>query len=363
MRGPNSSGTAGKMALGRWVVMAGVLGLGLALSRPSVGEEPQRWRQHDRQRPLPDVVSPSKSPASVPPPSDAVVLFDGTDLHQWQGPDGTTTRWKVEDGCMLPTPESGPIATRDAFGDIQMHLEWMSPTPPKGDGQGRGNSGVYLMGKYEVQVLDSYQNTTYADGQAAALYGQYPPLVNASLPPGEWQNYDIVFRRPRFNPDGSLATPTKITVFHNGILVQDGSELWGGTNWLLFNTYEAHPDSLPLALQDHGNPVRFRNVWLRKLADPRHLGPALLEAQDAFPMTPEQLDKFVGTYHTDDGSDSLVRRDADRLVVEFFYHLFVLKPTAASTFDVLSSDISVRFSDPPEEVDIDLIGSPEHGHR
>jgi hypothetical protein len=148
---------------------------------------------------------------------------------------------------------------------VQLHVEWAAPSPPSGDGQNRGNSGVFLMGRYEVQVLDSYRNTTYPDGQAAALYGQYPPLVNASRPPGEWQTYDIVFRRPRFDANGKLLSKARVTVFHNGVLVQDAVELTGPTAHHARPAYSAHPDRLPILLQDHGDPVRYRNIWLRNL--------------------------------------------------------------------------------------------------
>ncbi|MGB6682272.1 MAG: DUF1080 domain-containing protein, partial [Candidatus Acidiferrum sp.] len=159
----------------------------------------------------------------------------------------------------------GYIYTKQAFGDCQLHVELREPTPPHGESQERGNSGVFLMGLYEVQVLDSYENKTYADGQASALYGQYPPLVNASRPPGQWQWYDIVFHGPRFGPGGKLLRKAHVTVFHNGVLVQDNVELTGPTENGARPPYKAHPEKLPLALQDHGDPVRFRNIWIREL--------------------------------------------------------------------------------------------------
>ena len=157
------------------------------------------------------------------------------------------------------------IHTADGFGDVQLHVEWMAPDPPRGSDQDRGNSGVFLMGKYEVQVLDSWQNVTYPDGQASAVYGQYPPLVNASRKPGQWQSYDIIFRRPRFGSDGSVRSPAIITVLHNGILVQDHVELTGPTAHQRRPPYEVHPDRLPIGLQDHEHPVRYRNIWIRNL--------------------------------------------------------------------------------------------------
>jgi hypothetical protein len=166
---------------------------------------------------------------------------------------------------MEVVPGTGSIETARGFGDAQLHIEWRTPTPAKGEGQERGNSGVFLMGRYEVQVLDSYQNVTYPDGQAAAIYGQFPPLVNASRPPGEWQTYDIVFHAPRFDASGKLLSPARMTVLHNNVLVQDNVTLVGPTANRQQPPYSAHPDKLPISLQDHGNPMRFRNIWIREL--------------------------------------------------------------------------------------------------
>jgi hypothetical protein len=199
------------------------------------------------------------------PPSDAIVLFDGKDLSEWQGANGTQAKWKVENGYMEVVRGTFGISTRQGFGDCQLHVEFRTPFPATGEGQGRGNSGVFLMSKYEVQVLDSYENKTYPDGQAAAVYGQYPPLVNASRPPGQWQSYDIIFRRPRFDKDGKLLNPARLTVLHNGVLVQDNVELTGPTGHHERPPYQPHADRLPISLQDHGNPVRYRNIWLRDL--------------------------------------------------------------------------------------------------
>jgi hypothetical protein len=211
------------------------------------------------------VVRPGAPALPVAPPADATVLFGGAGLEKWSSPDGAPAKWRVADGAFEVVPRTGTLSTRDVFGDVQLHIEWMSPNPPKGRDQDRGNSGVFLMGKYEVQILDSYDSTTYADGQAGALYGQYPPLVNASRPPGEWQSYDIVFHRPRFDAAGKVLTPARFTILHNGILVQDNAELVGPTAHTTRPPYEAHADRLPITLQDHGHPVRFRNVWIRDL--------------------------------------------------------------------------------------------------
>jgi hypothetical protein len=220
---------------------------------------------HSRSRPAPPIVKAGAPALPVPPPADAIVLFDGTSLSKWVGQDGSEPKWRVADGAFEVVARTGGIATRDHFGDVQLHVEWVSPNPPRGTDQDRGNSGVFLMGRYEVQVLDSYNSVTYADGQAAALYGQYPPMVNVSRPPGEWQSFDIVFHRPRFDAAGKATSPARFTVFHNGVLVHDNVELVGPTAHTTRPPYEAHPDRLPISLQDHGHPVRFRNIWLRDL--------------------------------------------------------------------------------------------------
>lgn len=223
------------------------------------------WPIHSMDRPQPPVVTPAPGAGIAAPPGDAVVLFDGHDLSAWRSDSGAPPRWSVRDGYFEVRPGTGALSTVRAFGDCQLHVEWAAPTPPHGEGQERGNSGVFLMGRYEVQVLDSYRNRTYPDGQAAAIYGQYPPLVNASRPPGDWQAYDIIFHRPRFDARGGLVSPARMTVFHNGILVQDDVTLTGPTAHKRRPPYVAHPDRLPLSLQDHGDPVRFRNVWVREL--------------------------------------------------------------------------------------------------
>jgi hypothetical protein len=227
-----------------------------------------KWKIHDMNRPVPPVVTPgtaSTQDSPGRPPSDATVLFDGSDLSKWQHKDGTPAKWKVENGYAEVAPKTGYIYTKQAFGDCQLHVEFREPTPPHGDSQERGNSGVFLMGLYEVQVLDSYENKTYADGQASAVYGQYPPQVNTSRPPGQWQWYDIVFHGPRFDASGKLLRPARETVFHNGVLVQDNVELSGPTEHGERPPYKPTPEKLPLALQDHGDPVRFRNIWIREL--------------------------------------------------------------------------------------------------
>ncbi len=212
--------------------------------------------------PVPPVVA---VPAETGIPADAVVLFDGTNLDAWEAEQGGPAAWSVAEGVLTVAPGAGGIRTKRGFADCQLHLEWRSPAVVTGEGQGRGNSGVYLQGRYEVQVLDSFENPTYANGQAASLYKESAPLVNACRAPGQWQSYDIVFTAPRFNGDGSVRSPAVVTVFHNGVLVQDHVALGGPTAWIGHPPYEKHPFLQPLALQDHGDPVSFRNIWIREL--------------------------------------------------------------------------------------------------
>jgi Domain of Unknown Function (DUF1080) len=236
--------------------------------------------------PVPPVVA---APAGGVP-SDAIVLFDGTSLDAWEPAKAENPMWRIEDGAMvvvagkaapeeaarvaatpgrLPDFPHGGIRTRQSFGDVQLHLEFRTPAKIEGKGQGRGNSGVFFMGRYEVQVLDSHDNPTYVNGQAGSIYKQSPPLVNASRPPGEWQTYDIVFFAPRFAADGSLASPARITAFHNGVLVQHNTILTGPTEYRGAPKYAPHAAKLPLELQEHGNPVAFRNIWVREMIFPQ----------------------------------------------------------------------------------------------
>ena len=231
-------------------------------------QDPGQWTIHDPDRPLPPVVTPGGTGPGDPgalPPADAIVLFDGADLSQWIREEGGPARWKVENGYMEVVGRSGSVSSVKGFGDCQLHLEYAMPDPPSGQGQSRGNSGVFLMGLYEIQILDSFENVTYADGMMGAVYGQYPPLVNACRRPGQWQTLDIIFRRPRFGADGKLLSPARFTVIHNGVLIHENVEPTGPTSWRRRPPYEAHPERLPVSLQDHGYPVRFRNIWIRDL--------------------------------------------------------------------------------------------------
>ena len=225
------------------------------------------YRVHDSERPRPPVVTPPEpgtQQAPGCPPSDAAALFAGTDLSQWEDNNGGPAQWKVENGYMEVVPGTGDIRTRQHFGDGQWHIEWATPEVVEGESQGRGNSGVFLMGQYEVQVLDSYDNPTYADGSAGAIYGQCPPLVNASRRPGEWQTYDIVWIAPRFEGN-VVSTPARLTVFHNGVLIHHDKELIGPTAHKTVEPYTFHPKTGPLVLQDHKDLVKFRNIWHRPL--------------------------------------------------------------------------------------------------
>jgi hypothetical protein len=282
----------------------GTLSFSMLLAAPDPA-----WLVHDRERPLPPVVTPgtfSSQDEPGRPPSDAIVLFDGKDYSQWVASDGSPTKWVVKDGALVCVPGSGYIRTLQSFGDCQLHIEWAAPTPTEGSGQGRGNSGVFFgNGRYETQVLDSYENPTYADGSAASIYGQYPPLVNATRAPGQWQTYDIIWTAPKFDAEGKLLSPARITTLHNGVLVQNNVELTGPVPWIGRPAYHAHPERLPIAMQDHGNPVRFRNIWVRELGKHRH---------KEFLLTNSLLDSYAGDYAQGKGNKVKIRRLPDGLL-------------------------------------------------
>ncbi len=228
-----------------------------------------KWHVHDPNRPVPPVVKPGATFShGASPPADATVLFDGTDLSHWTDDKGGAPQWVIHGDYMECKPHSGYIYTKEKFGDFQLHLEWAEPTNAAGHSQERGNSGVFLQGVFEIQVLDSYKNPTYPDGQCGALYGQSPPLANACKMPGEWQSYDIVFEAARWDENHKLVRPASVTVIQNGVLVQNHQALLGPTGHKILANYDKElPPTGPLALQDHGNPIRFRNIWIRSIPD------------------------------------------------------------------------------------------------
>jgi hypothetical protein len=225
-----------------------------------------KWHVHDPNRPKPPVITPpERFSQGAAAPSDAIILFNGKDFSNWQGQQGEV-KWKLE-GDYMETTKSGRIRTKDEFGDFQLHLEFATPSKVEGKGQGRGNNGLNIFGKYEIQILDSYQNETYADGQASAIYGQFPPLVNASKPPGEWQTYDVIFEAPRWDEAGKLTKKAHVTVLHNGVVVHHRRELHGPTGHRNIGNYNRPQSKGFIELYEHGNPVRFRNIWIRPLGD------------------------------------------------------------------------------------------------
>jgi hypothetical protein len=228
----------------------------------------QPWKVHDAARPRPRKVKPGLPLLAEAPPSDAIVLFNGKDLSEWvttpRGGSAQEPKWKIENGYMEVVPRSGRLVTKQKFGNCQLHLEWMIPKGVEGAGQGRGNSGVELMMRYEIQVLESSENVTYADGQAASIYGQWPPLVNVSQPQGEWNVYDIFFEAPKFDGE-KVTTPAYVTIVHNGVLVHHHQAILGAAIHRKVATYTPHGAEEPLSLQDHGQLVRYRNIWIRRL--------------------------------------------------------------------------------------------------
>jgi hypothetical protein len=250
----------------RGVLAVGLIPVALAMLQPARAVRAQQAHGDPKLtevwEPVPSVVTPGVGTA---PPSDAIVLFDGRDLSHWQQADGTAARWAVADGAMTVVKGTGDLRTKRAFGDCQLHVEWRTPSTVKGEGQGRGNSGVFLQERYEVQVLDSFNNRTYSNGQAASFYKQHIPQVNASRPPGEWQTYDIIYTAPRFGDDGKVLRPAYATVLHNGVLVQHHVEIKGTTAYIGAPRYEKHGAREPLELQDHGDPVSYRNIWIREI--------------------------------------------------------------------------------------------------
>jgi len=304
-----------------------------------LAEPDPNWLGHDRERPLPTPITPgtfSSQEQPGKPPSDATVLFDGKDLSPWVAMDGSPTKWVIHDGALECVPGSGYVRSLQSFGDCQLHVEWAAPTPPQRTSQDRGNSGVFFgFGRYEVQVLDSYQNKTYADGSAASVYGQYPPLVNASLPPGQWQVYDIVWTAPRFDENGAVTSKARVTVFQNGVLVQNNVELTGPTGWIGRVPYKPHPTRMPIAFQDHGNPVRYRNVWVRELGNPRHKELMLSDAL---------LESYAGDYGSGKSRIVKIRRLPDGLLsLTLSENELVMHAESQTHFYALTTDVQCDF--------------------
>ena len=263
------------------------------------------WAVHDMNRPQPPIIQAEAGK----PPSDAIVLFDGTSLDKWCADNGEPTKWIINDGAMECVPRAGYIRTKESFGDCQLHVEWATPVKVEGNGQGRGNSGVFLMGQHEVQVLDSFNNPTYADGQAASVYAENPPMVNACRAPGEWQTYDIIFHQPVWEGN-VMKFPGSVTVLHNGVLVQDHWEFEGMSTHLTRRPVSKYGEKGPLRFQDHGNPVRFRNVWIREIpsryANTTHGGPGVKE-EDVMALRKETAAKLYEQVNFDNKFDALRR--------------------------------------------------------
>ncbi len=310
-----------------------IAALQLAGGPAGLAQPDPNWIDHDRNRPQPPVVAPataSTQEQAGKPPSDAVVLFDGKDLSQWVSMDGSPTKWITRDGYMECVKGSGYMRTLQNFGDCQLHVEWATPMPGEGKGQGRGNSGVFVgLDRYEIQVLDSYQNPTYADGGAGSVYGQYPPLANVTRPPGEWQIYDIVYTAPRFDPVGKLLSAARLTVFQNGVLIQNNVELTGPTGWLDRAPYQAHPEKQPISLQDHGNPVRFRNIWVRELGKP---------GKQEFTLATAVLDRYTGSYDPIE-----ITREGSQLAARLGGHKFLLFAESPTKFFAKTTDVQIEF--------------------
>jgi Domain of Unknown Function (DUF1080)/Domain of unknown function (DUF3471) len=326
------------------LIAASCVVVGLAADEDRPDARASRWRQHDMRRPKPPVVEPAEQGTAARPPKDAIILFDGTNLEAWKSHTGEAARWKVSGGVLETAPGAGMIETKQSFGDIQLHVEWAAPAPPHGTGQDRGNSGVFLMGQFEIQVLDSFQAETYADGQAGSIYGQYPPLFNASRPPGESQTYDIAFRRPRFDDAGRLLEPARVTVFHNGILIQNNEEPFGRTSWLEWEPYEGKRGQRgPIALQDHDHPVRYRNIWLRELPDRPDPTAKDLARPRVRELEPDILDRYAGRYRHSSRPDTppaVIARDGTHLTLKLPSRPRALRldPISQTTFDMPFTD-------------------------
>lgn len=314
------------------------------LTADAFGQLATGWKQHDMNRPLPPIVESGRSNLPLAPPGDAVILFDGTSLDAWQSKDGSALPWEIRDGAMQAAANGGSAYSKQGFADVQLHVEWATPVEVSGKGQGRGNSGVVLQGQFEVQILDSFENPTYADGQAGSIYGQYPPLVNVSRRPGEWQSYDIVFRAPIFNGDGSLKEPACMTVLHNGVLIQEGVRPLGPTAWLQHYHYSKREPKLPLVLQYHGNQVRFRNIWVRDLPGRDIEQPKQPYDPVTISLSEADVDTVVGRYAREGGESCEVLRKNGRLYFAFGGSLLEMIPHTPVEFGLRYTAGLLRFT-------------------
>lgn len=313
-----------------------VAAVALTITVQTQAQPDPNYKIHDFSRPQPMAINPGypgDQDRTGKAPSDAIVLFDGTNLDNWSAMDGSPTKWVIKDGVMECVPGSGYIRTLQCFGDCQLHIEWSAPTKVQGEGQGRGNSGLFFgNARYEIQVLDSYDNITYPDGHAGSIYAQYPPEVMPIRKPGEWNTYDVVYTAPRFETDGSVKSPAYITLFFNGILVQWQRELTGPTGWLSRSPYTAHDIKQPIAFQDHGNPVKFRNVWVREL------GCKVPE----FKYSNEYIDKLSGKFN---GAWGFERQGDKFFAVKPGFPAWQMRAINKTTFKTDRTDFTFEFAD------------------
>jgi hypothetical protein len=315
----------------------------LALTCAATPAFAHKWLGHDRNRPLPPAVTPAMPSSETQvgkAPSDAIVLFDGSNLDSWVATDGTPTKWIVKDGAMECVPGSGYIRSLEAFGACQLHVEFATPDNGKAS-QGAGNSGVFLGGtRYEIQVLNSFQNKTYADGSCASIYNQFPPDVNASRPPGQWQTYDIIWTPPTFSAEGKCTAPATVTVLHNGVVVHNNRALIGETGWLSRPPFTAHQPKQPISFQDHGDPVRYRNVWVRPLGG---------DSRREILLPAATLDRYAGTYKSpwgDASANSTLVRKGDYLYLVAFGQEKLLHAESATSF--YTDEVDIRVTTDPE---------------